>query len=201
MSISPRNRLIATIIVAAVIVIALVAGLIVPQLQWLGSLNAQVGEATARANAAKLQLAQRQAFKDRAIDTNAKWLRLMNQVPDNPDLPAFIIELQDAAFKSGVQLMTVTPSAPAPKPTFAAVPVNVEVVGSWSDTIDYLESLMVLDRGVRLVNVNTKVTPSGRSDIQNESLPPYAVDSVIGLETYLIPSATATSAPAAAPVP
>ncbi len=111
MKISPRDRLIFTIAGAALLVIALIALLLYPQFRQLSALNAQVVEAQAQADAAKLQLDERRGFKDRAIETNAKWLRLMNQVPDTPDLPSLIIELQDVAFASGVQLVAVTAGA------------------------------------------------------------------------------------------
>lgn len=203
MQLSPRNRLIATIVAAVLIVILLIAGLIFPQVQKLGVLNDKVDKARVSANAAKLLLSQRQAFKDHAIDTNAKWLRLMNQVPDNPDLPSFIIELQDVAFKSGVQVLSVSPGEPSeqaePTGTFWLIPVSVEVIGTWADTVDYLQLIMRLDRGVRLGSVNTKVIGSdGALETRNAALQPYALDTMITLETYLIPSGAATSTPAPA---
>jgi Tfp pilus assembly protein PilO len=200
MKISPRNRLILTIAAAALIVLALIALLVYPQLQQLRALNAQVVEATAQADAAKLQLDERRGFKDRAIETNAKWLRLMNQVPDTPDLASLIIELQDTAFDSGVQVISVTPAVPQPAVAFQSIPISVEVLGSWADTVDYTQALMKLDRGVRVLTFNVKVTSAAATtDVRNASLPPYAVDSVIGMEAYMIPSATATTtaAPAA----
>jgi type IV pilus assembly protein PilO len=199
MSISPRDRLIVTIALAALIVIALIAVLVYPQFQKLGTLNAQLAEATAQADRAKGQLLVRQAFKDRAVETNAKWLRLMNQVPDNPDLPSFIIELQDVAFKSGVQVVAVTPTQPSANGEFSSIPVSLEILGTWSDTVDYLEATMKLDRGVRLTGVETKTTASGTDDKRNASLPAYAVDTVVTLQAYLIPSTTATATPGAAP--
>ncbi len=202
MSISPRDRLIVTIAAAVVLVLALVAALIYPQFTKLSALNAQVVEANAQADAARLQLEERQGFKDRAIETNAKWLGLMNQVPDAPDLPAFIIELQDTAFASGVQLVSVQPLAAVSRDTYWAVPVSVEILGTWSDTVDYLEALPKLDRGVRLTSVSvTRGTSGGDPTRRASKLPPYAVDTVINLETYLIPSTsdapTTTAAPAA----
>jgi type IV pilus assembly protein PilO len=199
-SISPRDRLIVTIAVAIVIVLALVALLIYPQFRELGDLNSQVVEANAQADAARLQLEERRGFKDRAIETNAKWLRLMNQVPDTPDLPSLIIELQDVAFASGVQLVVVQPAAVVPKDTYAAVPVSVEILGTWSDTVDYLEALPKLDRGVRLTSVNVKLVSAG-GDVTRRTakLPAYSVDTLVNMEAYLIPSESAPASPTPAP--
>jgi Tfp pilus assembly protein PilO len=198
MSISPRNRLILTIAAAALVVLALVALLLYPQFQKLSALNSEVAAASAQAEAAKLQLEARRGFKDRAIETDAKWLRLMNQVPDTPDLASLIIELQDTAFDSGVQVVSVTPAQPTLVSTFQSIPVSVEILGTWSDTVDYAQSLLKLDRGLRVISFNVKVTnDAATSNVRNASLPPYSVDTVIGVEAYMIPSATAT--PTAAP--
>lgn len=199
MNLSPRDRLIAVIAACVVGVLVLFFVLVYPQIGKLGPLDAQIAAAQSSAQAAKLKLAQRQGFRDRAIENNAKWLRLMNQVPDNPDLASLIIELQDTAFKSGVQVVTVSPAQPANKGAFSAITVNIEILGSWTDTIDYMQALMNLDRGVRVVNLQTALTTAaGTEDVRDISLPRYAVRSTLNLETYLIPSSVATGAPNAA---
>jgi len=188
MAMSPRNRLIVTIAAAAFVVIALIALLVYPQVRQLALLNSEVGVASAQADVAKSQLEQRSGFKDRAVETNAKWLRLMNQVPDSPDLPSLIIELQDVAFKSGVQLVSVTPAQPAPKDAYVLVPVGVEILGTWSDTVDYMQALVKLDRGIRPMDASAVVLKSGDEIARrNSSLAPYSVRTMINLEAYLIP--------------
>jgi len=190
MSVSPRNRLIITIAAAALLVIALIATLIYPQVSQLTALRTQVEDATAQAEVARAQLEQRRGFKDRAIETNAKWLRLMNQVPDTPDLSSLIIELQDTAFKSGVQLLSVTPAQPEPRVGFSSIPVSVEIAGTWADSVDYMQALVKLDRGLRPMTVNVAgVGSEGEPTRRNGSLSPYAVLSNVGIEAYLIPDA------------
>ena len=117
MSISPRDRLIVTIAAAALLVLALIAVLLYPQFQQLDHSARRWSRRHAQADAAKLQLDERRGFKDRAIETNAKWLRLMNQVPETPDLPSLIIELQDTAFDSGVQVVAVHAGAAGARPS------------------------------------------------------------------------------------
>jgi type IV pilus assembly protein PilO len=198
---SPRDRVVVTIAAAALIVVALIAFLVYPQYQRWQELNAQVAQAQQLENAAKLQLQERQGFKDRAVETSAKWLRLQNQVPDNPDLPALIIELQDTGFKTGVQVVGVTPEIPSAadlSPTVTKVPISVEILGTWADTVDYMESLMRLDRGIRVMNMTTKMTKDIDVTIKRTTpLHGYAVDTILGIEAYVIPSASATSTPAA----
>jgi len=202
-NISPRDRLIVTVAAAVLVIVALVAFLVYPQFQQLTKLSGELVTATQQMNDAQLQLEERRAYKDRAIETSAKWLRLQNQVPENPDLPSLIIELQDAAFKSGVQVVTVTPTTPATddkNPGVSKIPVSLEVIGSWADTIDFMESLFRLDRGLRVVNVTSNATNNeGVADKRNAPVHGYAVDSVMVLEAYAIPGESPTATPAAAP--
>lgn len=195
---SPRDRLVAAIVGCVLAVLVLAGVLIYPQVIKLAPLNRQIAAAQSNAQAAKMKLAERQGFRDRAISNNAKWLKLMNQVPDNPDLASFIIELQDTAFKSGVQVVAVSPTVPAKEGPFSTVAVSVEVLGSWADTVDFMEALMNLDRGVRVVNTSSSLTSNDAAlTRRNSSLSRYPVDTLLSLETYLIPSVVATAAPTA----
>ena len=201
MTLAPRDRLIITIAVAVIIIVALVAFLVYPQYQRWSSLNAQVLAATQQADVARLQLQERQGFKDRAIETSAKWLRLENQVPENPDLPSLIIELQDTAFKYGVQVALVTPSTPAPDDAASGVtkiPVQIEIFGSWADTVDFLEALMRLDRGLRVTDfASARTSDANVAARRNVPLHAYAMDTNISMETYVIPGVSATATPVA----
>ena len=198
MKLSPRDRLIATVAGCVLAVVVLAGVLIYPQVMKLAPLNRQIAVAQSNAQAAKMKLAERQGFRDRAISNNAKWLKLMNQVPDNPDLASFIIELQDTAFKSGVQIVAVSPAAPLAKGSYSTVGVTLEILGSWADTIDFMEALMNLDRGVRIMKSSSTLTSNASTlTRRNSSLPRYPVNTGLTLETYLIPSSVASAAPGA----
>lgn len=194
MNLAPRDRLILTIALVSILVIALVALLAYPQFRQLGVLDAQLADAAKQEQLAMGQLQQRRAFKDRAVEVNAKWLRLMNQVPDNPDLASFIIELQDTAFKSGVQIVAVTPALPVSEGAVSSVTVSLEILGSWSKTVDFLQDLMKLDRGVRLMTFATQVTSNdGTLNRRNFPIPPYALDSQLSVKAYTIPTTPAAA--------
>ena len=190
MNISPRNRL---IIVVAAIVIALVAAvflLVMPQLSRMGELDAQIAEANNQASGAQTLLAQRRQMKDNSASTETLWLRLAGLVPENPELPSLIIELQDVASTDGVQLRRVVPGAPVTVlgQTYLSVPLTLEVWGTWQDTIEYLKNLQTLSRGVRIVNVKGEVMPDSPPDA-NPQLPNYSVKTNLSIEVYTIPAA------------
>jgi Tfp pilus assembly protein PilO len=207
MKLSPRNTLIASAVGAVLLVIVLVVVLVVPQFGKLGDLGEQISTADAEATAATMLLAQRREIKNSAAVTNNTLLTLANAVPENPELPSLIIELQDSAYASDVSLRGVTPALPAvvEDQTVVSVPLSLEVWGTWSDTVDFLQRLQKLGRSVRVTQFEAMVIEESVAHDANIKLPPYyQVRTVVALETYVIPagseSATDTSVPAPEPV-
>ena len=197
MKISPRNII---IIVAALFVLGVVAVvllLVVPQVNRMNTLDGQIKTANTDVQNAETLLAQRRSIKDRAAFTEDDWLRLANEVPENPELPSLIIEMQDTAYASGVTLNSIKPAAVAPKPTaeagtFLSMPVHVAVEGSWFDTIDYMQRLIKLERQVRILKfVSQRSSMPGSTDVVTD----------LDIEVYVIPAQSAAPAAAAVPAP
>lgn len=130
------------------------------------SANAQLG--------AKLQVLKAQA---KALPREqAKLAAVAAKIPDNPALPALIRALTTAAQSAGVELVSVTPSAPtaattapatgtatAAKPGVAAssssagqlgvIPVAINVVGGYFQVEQFMSALENLPRSMRVTNL------------------------------------------------
>jgi type IV pilus assembly protein PilO len=194
-----RDQLIVTAI-GLVIVLGLVVGfLVVPQFGKLASLDQEIEQAQADVAVQQSLLTQREEMKDRAAETDAKTLKLGNLVPDRPDLPSLIIELQDIAFASGVKLTAITPSDPttATAGTYMVIPIDMTVQGTWTDTVDYLQRIPRLARGVRTMEFAATVV---EADDTND-LSPYSEQTLVKIEAYSLPSTPTAGAPAPAPAP
>jgi type IV pilus assembly protein PilO len=157
---SSRNRLILTIALVVVVAIVLVALLVYPQFGKLSDLDKQIAAAQAQIDTAKMLLVQRQAIKAQAAETDAALLRLSNELPENPEIPSLIIELQDTASEAGVDFRTLSPTEPEQRTGYAAIKLSVDVIGEWADVIDYMQRLNKLTRQVRIVGFSaTPVAP------------------------------------------
>jgi Tfp pilus assembly protein PilO len=202
MKIGPREQLILVIVGLLVVVAAVAALLVWPQYQKQKSLDAQIAVAGEQLQSAKSLLAQRQQIKNRTASTDAQWLKLSSLVPENPDLPSLIIDIQDVAFASGVQIVSIAPADPTPSAdnTYLAIPLQVSILGTWADTVDYLKNLNELDRGLREFNFTASVAPAVAAVSGGPVQPDYSVSTQIQLEAYTIPK-SAESSPSAAPAP
>lgn len=208
MNLSPRNKLI-LVGVGCLLGIGLLAGLlVVPSVQRLGSLDTEIQDAANESDAASLLLEQRRQVKDQATDTSTKLLQLSVAVPETPEMPSLIIDLQDTARESGVIIKAVTPSPPVATEgvPYMELPLQVEVHGTWADTVEFLHRMRRLTRQFRLVTVTSTLlaapveTPGVDTGL---TFPPfYQVQTLISTNAYMIPaSSLADTAPAeAAPV-
>jgi len=197
MKIGPREQIIIAGVGIAVVIAVLVVVLLLPQFQQRSSLDAQISSANTESNQQKAQLSTLEESKSRAAETDAHWLRLENLVPENPDLPSLIVELQDTAFASGVQVLGVTPSAPTSGAKYYAIPIKVDIAGTWADTVDFLQRVYKLNRGVRLVSSTSNVTNNtSLASQENAAVPDYSEMTSIELEAYMIPASSTASSTA-----
>lgn len=206
MNLSPRNKVIATAVGAAVIVVVLIVVLIVPQFGKMADNQQQIDQANDEAQKAKTLLDQRREVKNAAAVTDATLTQLNNAVPENPELPSLIIELQDVAYASGVSLRAVVPGEPVQEEPaqFVAIPISIETWGTWADSVSFLQDLRKLSRQVRVVDFESLVLDESSAAEARIKMPPYyQVKMTSSLEVYVIPadSVGSSAVPAPAPAP
>ncbi len=206
LGLSPRNSLIAVAVGLLLLVIVLVVVLIVPQFAKLSDLGMQIDKANEDSAAAKTLLEQRLAVKNRAAMTSGALLRLATAVPENPELPSLIIELQDVAYASGVAMREVTPQPPVgiADKQYVKLDLKLEVWGTWADTVDFMQRLDKMGRELRVGSFKSAVLEEGPATDAKLDVPPYyQTRTEINVSSYTIPapSTTESAAPAPAPAP
>ncbi|HEY5482368.1 MAG TPA: type 4a pilus biogenesis protein PilO [Propionibacteriaceae bacterium] len=187
------------IVAALVVVVAALAVIfvIMPQFTQLADLQTQKDAANARAAAASGVLETLRAAKGRAAITQAELLQIGTQMPDSPQLPSLIIELQDIANASGVKVTSMAPGQPvvAASGQYTEVAMSTQVTAEWDDLLDYLKRL---DHSTRLLRVtNLTVNPPVASSNTTGTAASTALSVTMTMKTYVIGnngvvSATAT---------
>jgi len=197
MKLAARDRLLITIGVIAVVLVLLVVLLVVPQFGKVNDLNSQIDQANSDIASAQSLLEQRQQIKSRAAQTDAELLKLLNAMPGSPELPGYIIELQDLCVESGVWLAAITPAEPTVNEGYSGIPMRLRIFGSWADTIDFMRRVNSLTRQTRTIEFDTNLDMAAT---RPTPLPDFPVRTEFQLEIYYIPtSATATGTPPATP--
>lgn len=117
--------------------------------------------------------------------------RLVSAVPQRPDLAEFILDVNDAATKAGVDFVAITPTPPGP-PTIPGGPpsigVRLEVSGDYFATLDFLDRVADLRRIVVLDEV--QLHPSGDDGKLSANLG----GSIFTVQPPAVPVGTATAA-------
>lgn len=203
MKLSSSQKLIISVLIVVVVVIAAVLLLVVPQINRLSTLGAEIDQANADYEAASLLLERRQEAKANAAATESELLRLSNQVPDAPELPAFIIDLQNTANESGLDFARIIPGDPAIEEgeVWTTIPIEITVQGSWADYVEYLRKIRGVVRQVRVADFDVvPFTP----ETDTEELcyePPNYIEAIMNIEVYTLTPEASSAASGAAPPP
>jgi type IV pilus assembly protein PilO len=209
MRLTPRTELLVGIAIIVVVALAVIVLLIVPQFGVLANQDAELVKAQQDVTSAQATLAQRQSAKNQAAQTQAELMTLQNQIPDSPELPTLIIEMQDIANDAGLAWSKVEPKAPEVREGYSAVPIGVSLSGSWPDTVDYVRRLSRLERQLRIVSLGilplsdpnqagAAGTDAGGSSSAstNPSSGPIPLATSIQVEAYVIGATASTGKPA-----
>jgi Tfp pilus assembly protein PilO len=194
MKLSSKSALILAVAVLVVAALAFAAFLVYPKWQEIGELNDQIAVAQQEIDQAQSVLEQRQAVKADAAQTNAELLRLSNELPESPELPSLIIQLQDTTNEAGVEFISLTPVEPVQNTGYSTVKLNLQIAGAWADVIDFMHRISNLTRQVRIVGYT--VTPIALESTAGSS-DTHRVNVTIELEVYTL--APTTQAGAAVP--
>ncbi|MDO9556775.1 MAG: type 4a pilus biogenesis protein PilO [Coriobacteriia bacterium] len=149
---SSRNQLIIAGVIIVLISAAVVFLGIMPLFEKAADIDIQMLDADTQMQAANALVERRLSAKERAAENQVELLRIANQVPEAPQLPSVIIELQDTANATGLDFIQITPSVPAVSEdgTYSTMSLGVTLHGDWSDIIEYTRKIDKLSRGVRV---------------------------------------------------
>jgi Tfp pilus assembly protein PilO len=119
----------------------------------------------------RLELGQLQALQKQAPELRARAQQVDTAIPSDPQLAQFILQVQDAATKSGIDWLSVSPTPPAASTTTGAqtpgqanvseVAITMGVNGGYFQVQDFLTRLETLGRAVKISGVTLGPGPAG----------------------------------------
>lgn len=198
MKLSPNQKLIIAVVVIAVVAAAVLFLLIVPQITKMAKLDSDIETAADDIDSARSLLNQRQEVKARSPQTETQLLALANQLPESPEMPGLIIELQDTVNTSGMEFISMQPGEPEAREGYTSIPSEMVVTGRWQDCVDLLQRLRRITRQIRILDFRVEVFEDEADEESTDSADkPTEVEATITIEVYTM----AQSAEASGTVP
>lgn len=182
-------------IVIALVAVATLAAVffgIMPIFREASAVEKELASEQAKLEETKAVVKRRQSAKENSAANEVELMRIANRIPDSPQLPGLIIELQDMANAADVELFELTVAEEITQealedgtvPPYSTLQVTVSYVGTkWTDVIAFNRLLAELDRGVRVLTTNyTYVAPDAEHDEKR-------IDGVALIEVYMMDAA------------
>ncbi len=161
-----RQQIIAVGAALAVLAGLVIAFLVLPQILRLGSLGVQEQSALTELNAAKASYGQLQELKKTSRRTESDLLRVDRKAPEEAELPALIIQMQDISVKSGTGLLSIKPSAVIQKTSYAQIPIEIQLNGYFFSMLDFIYRIEKLPRVINITGIEIKEGKQGLPNIE-----------------------------------
>ncbi|MCE5190179.1 MAG: type 4a pilus biogenesis protein PilO [Actinomycetia bacterium] len=200
------------IVAGVIIVVIAVAGLflgILPVFDKTRQMDARISALDGQIMTENAVVASRQSAKAQAAQTEVDLIKIANQVPESPELPSLIINLQDTANQAGLVFAQITPQTPAAvlgadgQPLgYSSIQIEVKVEGQWADIIQYVRTLSKYTRGIRVKSValnGVDATETQERYVGAKLVLEVYTMSVINVNKPAVPSVPATPAADAQP--
>lgn len=201
MKITSKQKMAIVVALFVLVGVAAVVLFILPQFSRLDALAQERATAESQRQQAQAVLAQLEEAKGRAAVTEAQLLKIGTEMPDAPQLPTLIIELQDLANASGVQVTSFAPSQPTPVAgaQLTEMTLTTQLTAKWDDLLDYLRRLNGTTRLIRVTNVT--INPATSSSDSTATSGPISLSVSLTMKAYVLgTNGTGTSA-TGTPVP
>lgn len=158
------NRKVVAITAASVLVLlaAWFFGLWQPKGEELAAERDRLAVAEDEASQLETRIQRLRFTKAEGPKLTARLDRLRSAVPDEANLPQFILDANDAATGSGVEFVSISPQEPRPSTDPGLPPeigLGVDIEGGYFQVLDFVEKLVDLQRVVVLDAVT--VSPKG----------------------------------------
>ncbi len=162
---TPRQQIILIAVILTLILLLFIGVFVVPQILRLGSLGVEEQSAMTELNSSKATYSQLEELKKSSRKTDNELLRLDKKAPDSgAELPAFLVQLEDIAGKSGIELMSIKPSNPVQKNDFQAVPLEIVIDGYFFSFLDFIYRVEKLPR---IIDVTGIEITEGKAKLPN----------------------------------
>jgi len=147
-----RQQLV-VIAVVAIFIILVFSLLIRPKISQLNQISASQEEEEQRFKALNTTLVRLKDIKKRAQKIKAEVERMGKLIPETPEVPSLILEIQDIANQADMEFQKIKPSPLVEKGEYAELPLEITVDGYFYDLVDFLYRMEKLSRAIKITKI------------------------------------------------
>ena len=154
MSRNDRNILILGILVILLLVVGFYFLLLGPLMTTLGERAQERDDKEAQLATLRQQVSELQAVRENAPEIERQLLELSKRIPEQPEIPTLVVQIEEVAEASGVTQVSIEPGDSGPPPgggEFSVLPVTMSFEGTYEELQNFLFRTRNL---ARLVTVN-----------------------------------------------
>jgi type IV pilus assembly protein PilO len=149
-----RNILILGVLVILLLVVGYYFLLLSPLQRTLDERAQERDDKEAQLASLQQQVAELEAARDNAPEIERQLLELSKRIPEQPEVPTLVVQIEEIADASGVTQVLIQPGSPGPPAgggEFTVLPVTMSFEGTYEELQDFLFRTRNL---ARLVTVN-----------------------------------------------
>jgi Tfp pilus assembly protein PilO len=139
-----------------------------PQAKRLAEIRKEKLEQEKKLKEARLTVTRLKQAEKEATEVQVKLIKLSNKMPPEPDIPTLIVELQDIANDSGVDIKSFTPTEPTMKSDYGELNLTLNAQGTFMEITDFIYHLEKAVRAYKIKSLSIAPTeyPELRFDLQ-----------------------------------
>ncbi len=153
---TPKQQVLITAVVLAALIIVFVVFFIAPKVVQVGATAVEEQNAMTELNAAKSSYSQLEELKKTSRKTEYELMTLERQTPGDAELPSLLMQMQDISAKSGIDVISIKPTAPIQKNDYQEVPLDIEINGYFFSLLDFIYRVEKLPRIINITSINVQ---------------------------------------------
>ncbi|MCX7832317.1 MAG: type 4a pilus biogenesis protein PilO [Actinobacteria bacterium] len=161
-----------------------------PAKREIDSIVQQQNEIIKKIEENKLTLQRLSELKQEAAKMEASLVNILSNLPTKPELPSYLIMVNEVADKSGVKILNFKPASPAQESQYVKIPVDLSISSKFNDVkelggslVEFLYLLENLPRITKVESINIVRSESTSSLNVTLKLSTY---SLVGLQNQSI---------------
>jgi len=159
--ISQREQIMLIFVVAFLIVALFGIFVVMPKMNQISDLRNQQESENQKLESAKVTLDRLKALKKDSPRIEAEIAKLRVKMPENPELPSLLIEINNISIKAGIDFITISPGNLSEQEGYEEIPLQITITGRFFDLIDFLYRIRAHEREIKVTGLSISAGPDG----------------------------------------